>query len=154
MPEIVVMRGNDGKLCGLGEKHHASLVKFKRMLHAAAPGETFAFSYKVPRSPQHHRWFFARVNELLGMQETFTDMEHLMVFLKVGAGFVEFMPGTDGQLVAVPKSIAWHTLDEREFTEVRMAMQTFLWTQQAQAALWPRLNPDQRYAMVDTWFRG
>lgn len=154
MPEIVVMRGNDGKLCGLGEKHHASLVKFKRMLHAAAPGETFAFSYKVPRSPQHHRWFFARVNELLGMQETFTDMEHLMVFLKVGAGFVEFMPGTDGQLVAVPKSIAWHTLDEREFTEVRMAMQNFLWTQQAQAALWPHLNPDQRYAMVDAWIRG
>lgn len=154
MPEIVVMRGNDGKLCGMGEKHHASLVKFKRMLHAAAPGETFAFSYKVPRSPQHHRWFFARVNELLGMQETFCDLEHLMVFLKVGAGFVEFMHGSDGQLVAVPKSIAWHTLDEREFTEVRIAIQNFLWTEPAQVALWPHLNPDQRYAMVHQWFHG
>ena len=154
MPEIVVMRGNDGKLCGLGEKYQASLVKFKRLLQSAAPGETFSFTYKVPRSPQHHRWFFARVNDLLGMQETFSDLEHLLVFLKVGAGFVEFMPGSDGQLVAVPKSIAWHTLDEREFTEVRMAMQNFLWTPQAQAALWPHLNPDQRYAMVDTWSRG
>ena len=60
----------------------------------------------------------------------------------------------NGQLVAVPKSIAWHTLDEREFTEVRMAMQNFLWTQQAQAALWPHLDADQRYAMVDAWSRG
>lgn len=154
MPEIVVMRGTDGKLCGLGERYHASLVKFKRMLQEAAPGETFSFYYRVPRSPQHHRWFFARVNDLLGMQETFSDLEHLMVFLKVGAGFVEFMPGTDGQLVAVPKSIAWHTLDEREFTEVRMAIQNFLWTQQAQAALWPNLNSDRRYAMVDAWSRG
>ena len=154
MPEIVVMRGDDGKLCGLGAKYHASLLKFKRMLLGAAPGETFSFSYKVPRSPQHHRWFFARVNELLDMQESFADLEHLMVFLKVGAGYVEFMPGTDGQLVAVPKSIAWHALDEREFTEVRIAIQNFLWTEPAQVALWPHLNPDQRYAMVHQWFHG
>ena len=154
MPEIVVMRDNDGKLAGLGEKSHASLVKFRRMLQEAAPGETFSFSYRCPRSPRHHKWFFARVNELLGMQEVFTDLEHLIVFLKVGAGFVEFLPGMDGQLVAVPKSIAWHLLDEREFTEVRMAMQAFLWTPQAQAALWPQLTPDQRYAMVEAWSRG
>ena len=154
MPEIVVMRDNTGKLAGLGEKNHASLVKFRRMLQEAAPGETFSFSYRCPRSPRHHKWFFARVNELLGMQEVFTDLEHLIVFLKVGAGFVDFLPGMDGQLVAVPKSIAWHLLDEREFTEVRMAMQAFLWTPQAQAALWPQLTPDQRYVMVEAWSRG
>lgn len=154
MPEIVVMRGNDGKLQGVGSKYNASLIKFRRMLEEAEPGETYHFSYRCPRSPQHHRWFFARVNELLEMQETFADIEHLLVFLKVGAGFVEFLPGSDGQLVAVPKSIAWHTLDEREFTETRIAMQTFLWTDAAQAALWPHLNTDQRYAMVDAWSRG
>ena len=154
MPEIVVMRDNDGKLAGLGTKNHASLVKFKRMLQEAEPGETFHFSYRCPRSPQHHRWFFARLDVLLGMQESFADLEHLLVFLKVGAGFVDFLPGMDGQLVAVPKSIAWHLLDEREFTEVRMAMQTFLWTPQAQAALWPQLTPDQRYSMVEAWSRG
>ena len=87
MPEIVVMRDNTGKLAGLGEKNHASLVKFKRMLQEAEPGETFSFSYRCPRSPRHHKWFFARVNELLGMQEVFTDLEHLLVFLKVGSGF-------------------------------------------------------------------
>lgn len=154
MPEIVVVKGNDGKLCGLGHKYSASLAKFRRTLDAAEIGQTFSFSYKLPRSPQHHSWFFARVNDLLDMQESFADLEHLMVFLKVGAGFVEFMPGTDGQLVAVPKSIAWHTLDERGFTEVRMAMQNFLWTPRAQAALWPHLDADQRYAMVDQWRRG
>jgi len=154
MPEIVVMRDNDGKLAGLGVKNHASLVKFRRMLQEAEPGETFHFSYRCPRSPQHHRWFFSRLDVLLGMQESFADTEHLLVFLKVGAGFVDFLPGMDGQLVAVPTSIAWHLLDEREFTEVRMAMQTFLWTPQSQAALWPQLTPDQRYAMVDQWSRG
>ena len=154
MPEIVVMRDNDGKLAGLGAKNHASLVKFRCMLQEAEPGETFTFSYRCPRSPQHHKWFFSRLDVLLGMQESFADTEHLLVFLKVGAGFVDFLPGMDGQLVAVPKSIAWHLLDEREFTEVRMAMQAFLWTPKAQAALWPQLTPDQRYSMVDQWSRG
>ncbi len=154
MPEIVVMRDNDGKLAGLGAKNHASLVKFRCMLQEAAPGEIFTFSYRCPRSPQHHKWFFSRLDVLLGMQESFADTEHLLVFLKVGVGFVDFLPGMDGQLVAVPKSIAWHLLDEREFTEVRMAMQTFLWTPQAQAALWPQLTPDQRYSMVDQWSKG
>ena len=154
MPEIVVMRDNTGRLVGLGERDNAALVNFRRMLQDAVPGETFVFSYEAPRSPVHHRWLFWRVDVLLGMQEVFIAKKNLMDFLKVGAGLVDFKPGTDGQLVAVPRSIAWHTIDEREFTEARMAIEDFMWTDQAQATLWPHLTPAQRSEMVDAWSRG
>jgi hypothetical protein len=96
---------------------------------------------------------FARLQALFDRQESFADLEHLLVFLKVGAGFVEFLPGPNGQLVAVPKSIAWEKLDEKEFTEVRERIWNFLWTKPAQQALWPHLSAEQRYAMLEQWNR-
>jgi hypothetical protein len=154
MPDVLIVKSDTGHLSGLSAKDHRAYQKFKSVVTGMEPGETMQFSYRLPRSPQHHRYFFARVNDLLGRQEVFSDLDHLMIFLKVGAGFVDFMPGPDGQLVAVPKSIKWIELDEKEFTEVRMAMWDFLWTEQAQAALWPHLGADQRYACVDSWSRG
>lgn len=153
MPDVLIVKSETGNLSGLSAKDHRAYEKFKRVVTGMEPGETMQFSYRLPRSPQHHKFFFARVNDLLGRQEVFADLDHLMVFLKVGAGFVDFMPGPSGQLVAVPKSIKWIELDEKEFTEVRQAIWDFLWTEQAQAALWPHLGADQRYACVDSWSR-
>lgn len=151
MPECIVMKDNTGKLAGLDDTSRRRYEKFKRVVMGLEPGETMLFSYRLPRSPQHHRYVFARLQALFERQESFADLEHLMVFLKVGAGFVEFLPGPNGQLVAVPKSIAWERLDEKEFTEVREAIWQFLWTKPAQQALWPHLSPERRNAMVEQW---
>ena len=56
-------------------------------------------------------------------------------------------------VIAVPKSIAWHRLDEQEFCEVRRLVWDFLWTEQAQAALWPHLGSHERYVLIDEWVR-
>lgn len=153
MVDCVIVKDETGHLSGLGETNRRRYEKFKRVVTGLVPGETVQFSYRLPRSPQHHRYVFARLQALFERQESFADLEHLLVFLKVGAGFVEFMPGPNGQLVAVPKSIAWERLDEKEFTEVRESIWQFLWTKPAQQALWPHLSPDRRYAMVDQWVR-
>ncbi len=152
MAELIVFRDEDGKLAGFGEKGRRAFNKFKKLVDELEIGETIQFSYRRPRSPQHHKFFFARMNNLLDMQESFKDLEELLVFVKVGAGFVEFMPSC-GQLVAVPKSIAWHLLEEKDFTEVHRAIVDFLWTAQAQCALWPHLDDAKRYAMVDQLLR-
>jgi hypothetical protein len=154
MPECLIFKDETGKLAGHGAKGHRAYEKFRRVVAGLEPGEMIQFTYKLPRSPQHHRYVFARLSALFDMQESFTDFDQLLVFLKVGAGFVDFMPGPGGQLVAVPKSIAWAELEEKDFTEVRQAMWDFLWTEQAQAALWPHLDANQRYACVDSWSRG
>lgn len=153
MSELVVFKNELGKLEGFGEKGRRAWAKFTKIVKGLEAGETLQFAWKMPRSPQHHRFFFARIQALLDRQETFTDFDHFLIFLKVGAGFVEFMPGPDGMLVAVPKSIAWHLLDEQEFCEARRLVWDFLWTRPAQVALWPHLNDNQRYAMVDQWIR-
>lgn len=152
MAELVIYRDADGKLAGFGDKGRRAYEKFKRLVDELEIGETLQFSYRRPRSPQHHKFFFARMNNLLDMQESFKDLEELIVFLKVGAGFVDFMPSC-GQLVAVPKSIAWHMLEEKDFTEAHQSIVNFLWTAEAQRALWPHLSADKRYAMVDQLLR-
>ena len=43
-------------------------------------------------------------------------------WLKVGAGFVDLMPGPDGALVAMPKSISWVTLDEQGYVRCRVGL--------------------------------
>lgn len=153
MTDIVIFKNDEGRLSGLGEKGRRAYEKFKKVIAELEVGETVGFSYKLPRSPNHHKFVFARFQALLERQETFDDLEHLITFLKVGAGFVEFMPGPGGQLVAIPKSIAWANLEEQEFIETKRAIWDFLWTSVAQAALWPHLDNHQRYAMVDGWVR-
>ena len=149
MPDLVVYRGEDGKLQGLGEKGRRAWEKFRRVVEGLEVGETMGFSYRLPRSPNHHRFFFARLAGLFARQERFDDDERLLEWLKVGAGFVDLMPGPDGALVAVPKSISWVTLDEQGFIEVHRAIRDFLMTPRAQEYLWPHLAPHARNQMVE-----
>lgn len=152
MPELIICKDSTGQLEGFGEKGRRAWLKFRKTVAELEPGETVEFSYKLPRSPQHHKFFFARLQALLERQEAFEDLEHLLTFLKVGAGLVDFMPSPRG-LVAVPKSIAWVSLDEQEFVEATRAIRDFLWTDAAQAALWPHLSEQRRYQVVEQWHR-
>lgn len=152
MSDLVIFKGQDGKLEGLGEKGRRAWAKFRKVVAGLEAGETVQFSYKLPRSPRHHRFFFAKLAELFDRQEQFTDVERLLEWLKVGAGHADLMPGRDGIPCAVPRSINWATLEEQGFIEFTRAMNDFLWTPQAQAFLWPHLGDRQRYEMVDQWF--
>ena len=152
MPELIIVKDNTGQLEGLGEKGRRAWLKFRKVVSELEPGETMEFSYRLPRSPQHHRFFFARLQALFERQEAFENVEHLLTFLKVGAGLVDWMASPRG-LVAVPQSIAWINLDEQQFIEATRAIRDFLWTDAAQAALWPHLNEQRRYQMVDQWVR-
>jgi len=153
MSELVIFKNEQGRLEGFGEKGRRAYMKFRKLVEELAPGEMLGFSYKIPRSPQHHRFVFARFQALLDRQETFSDLEHLIIFLKVGAGFVDYMAGPRGELVAIPKSIAWDRLEEQDFIEAKRLIWDFLWTDIAQAALWPHLSREKQYAMVDQWVR-
>jgi hypothetical protein len=71
----------------------------------------------------------------------------------VGAGHAEFLPGLDGVICAIPKSIAWAELDEQEFIEFMRAVNDFLWTDVAQAVLWPHLGAAWRHECIEGWHR-
>lgn len=150
MPDILIFKDENNQWHGYGEKGRRGWDKWQRVCDQLAPGELIGFSYHLARSPRHHKFFFARLHALFDRQESFNKVEHLLEFLKMGAGHVHWIPSA-GVLVPVPDSIDWMSLDEQEFTEVKRSVWDFLYTPQAQASLWPHLTPMRRYRMIYEW---
>lgn len=67
-----------------------------------------------PRNPRFHRLFFAALKAGLDMADLELSMESWRAMVTCGAGHCDFVNGPKG-LVAVPRSIAWATMDETEF---------------------------------------
>lgn len=151
MSSVVLYRAEDGKLAGMGDRGQRQFSKFKRAIEALPIGATLQFDYRLPRSPKHHRLFFAKLRELHARQETFDTEDDLRMWLLVGAGYCHFIPGTDGQLVAVPQSLDWVTLEEVDFLEVHRRVDAFMWEPRARRVLWPHLGDERSHWAVDCW---
>jgi hypothetical protein len=152
--QLVIYKNESGKLEGLGEKGRRAWLKFLKVIKEMTPGETLGFTYKLPRSPQHHKFFFLKLTDLFNRQEVFADQRRMLDWLKVGAGHLDLLPGRDGTPVAIPKSISWEELEEQDFIEFARSMNDFLWTDYAQTVLWPHLSEEKRYECIDNWHRG
>ena len=114
MPTVILHRAQDGKLEGLSERDKKAFAKFRKRLDELGDG-SLLFSWQEPRSGPYHRRFFSLVNRILMAQDQFQDIEHLIAWLKTGAGYVDLVPGPKGKPVALPKSINWATLDQADF---------------------------------------
>jgi hypothetical protein len=147
--EVVVVKSENGKLEGLGEKGGRAWRRFQAWVAEMAVGDTLRFEWHKPRSLQHHRHFFAMLNALFDAQERFDDENKMRQWLTVGAGYCDFVPGPAGVMCALPQSIAFHRLDESEFSELRGAVDRFLWTDAARKFLWPHLSDRASYEAVD-----
>ena len=151
MSAVVITKGETGALEGFGQKGARAWAKFRARVAAMAPGETLHFEWHEPRSPQHHKLFFAKLGALLDLQEQFEDTDTLRQWLTVGAGYCRFVPGPTGRMVALPLSIAWHRMEEVEFAELHRKVDDFLWTPHARAFLWPHMTDQQSYNLIDLW---
>ncbi len=143
MSNVVLVKGEDGKLAGFGEKGARAWSKFRRRLDEMVIGETLEFAWYKPRSGPHHCLFFAQLGALYDRQEQFIDIDMLRAWLTVGAGYCIFAPGPGGKSVALPQSIAWHKMDETEFGELHRAVNGFLRTVHAQRFLWGHLGDEK-----------
>lgn len=151
MSRLVITKGMDGKLCGLDEKSQRAYNKFKAVVSSLLPGQTLGFTFRVPRSPQHHAFFFKKLQMLLDRTETFTELDKLRAWVILGAGICDFVPGLDGKPNAIPKSMDFDSMDESEFSELHRSVDAFLWSLRAQEILWPALNADQRWACMESF---
>ncbi|RYF59454.1 MAG: DUF1367 family protein [Comamonadaceae bacterium] len=151
MSSVVLYRAEDGKLAGLGDKGHRQYEKFKRAAAALEPGETLQFEYRLPRSAKHHRYFFWKLKGLFDRQEMFEHEEDMRAWVLVGAGYCHFVPGTDGQLVAIPQSMDWAKLEEADFLEVHRRVDAFLWELRARRVLWPHIDEAKSFKAVEAW---
>lgn len=151
MTTITITKGPDGKLQGLDDKGQRAYAKFKRMVADLDYGQTITFAYRFPRSPKHHKLLFAKLQSLLQRTESFDDLGHLRHWVVMGAGFCDFVPGTDGKPNAIPKSMDFDNMDEADFSELHRSMDSFLWTSRAQETLWPALDEEARYACMQSF---
>lgn len=151
MSKIVLIKGDTGKLEGQDPISARAYEKFKRTVDGMSPGDTMAFSFKLPRSISHHGLFFAKLTSLLARTERFEKLDGLRYWLTMGAGYVDYVPGKLGKLHAIPLSIQFESMDEAEFQELHRAIDDFLWTPYAQAVLWPQLSEQRRHDNVQSF---
>lgn len=148
MPTVTLERGPDGKLRGISAKDERAYAKFRHRLDTL--DGSIVFSWQEPRSGPFHRRFFAILNRLYEAQEQFQDIDHLLTWMKVGAGFVDLVPGPNGKPVALARSIAFHRLDQAEFEPIASAIWVFSRSIYCTRFLWPHLDDDQGMGMAES----
>jgi hypothetical protein len=147
--EVLLTRNGDGKITGLTEPDARAWARCRRMLESLVPGECVRLAFWIPRSPQFHRRHFALLGAVFEQQEQFADREQFRMWVQVGAGHCDFVPGPKGRMVALPKSIAWHKLEDTEFAAHHAAVVEFLRSAHCIGFLWPQLNQAERQQTIE-----
>lgn len=137
-------------LGGLGERDQKSWRRFWNFFLRAEAGEMVTIKTATKRIGVFHRRHMLIESRVFEAQERIKDFDQFRLWLKLGAGFVDWMAGPRGGVVPVPKSISYGECDEVEFREFHDAAMAFLRTDHAMAYLWPKLPAKQRCDAIDT----
>lgn len=149
-PESAVMRRVLFELIGgLGEQNASRWRRFWNWIKRAEVGEVFQIETWTPRQGVFHRKHMALESAVFQSQEKIGEFEAFRTWLKVGAGFVDWIPGPKGGVIPVPKSISYAKLDEHGMQEFHAAAVRFLRTAHAQKVLWRHLSPADRSEMME-----
>lgn len=81
-------------------------------------GETLRCSLKKPRDYTNHKRYFALLTLTFDNQSAYTNFEHFRKAVQIAAGHVDELITLDGEVVLVPRSIDYTTLDELQFCVV------------------------------------
>lgn len=147
MPTVNLIKGPDNKLTGLTERDTKAYAKFKTRVEEL-DGSILTFTWKEPRSGKYNARHFVMLNALFEHQEQFADPRQFRKWLEVGAGYCDFVPGPNGRMVALEKSIDYDTLDQLEFQPIHEAVVAFARSAHATKFLWPHLSDQQAWDMM------
>ncbi|OGT57547.1 MAG: hypothetical protein A3E01_08395 [Gammaproteobacteria bacterium RIFCSPHIGHO2_12_FULL_63_22] len=153
MPSVLIVKNEMGKLEGFGQRGAKTYAKFLGAVSALEVGEMLSFDYRVPRAPRFHRLHFVMLSTVYESQEVLTDDYKFRKWAEVGAGHCDFLPGAQGELIAVPRSIDYTSLDDVEFGDVHSAVKSFFRGEHARRYLWPHLSEVQTWEMVEALLR-
>ena len=103
-------------LRGATAKDQEAWAKFRRRLETMKAGTWLRIETAVPRHGKHHRKFFALLQLIAENSETYDTVEKALVAVELIVGHFEpaIHPET-GELLQVPKSIAFESLDQDAF---------------------------------------
>lgn len=87
-------------------------------------GEVYRADVVKPRSWQHHKLCFALLNLTYANQERWSNFESFRKAIAIAAGHTEELVTVHGEVIRLPASLSYDSLDEIEFTKVFGAMMT------------------------------
>jgi TusA-related sulfurtransferase len=154
MSEITLVKNDQGQIEGFGEADKRAWNRFKKNLRSMEPGELVKITTKAPRVGAFHRRHMKMENVVFDSQERIGNFDQFRYWLKVGAGFVDWMAGARGGVIPVPKSISYEKCDEDEMREFHRDAVDFLRTDHAAHYLWPHLPVEQALEMIEVILRG
>lgn len=104
----IIMRKTPGSMLG------ATDTVGREAMEALKPGD-YLVTIKKPRNVAHHRKLFALLSLIQKNQTRYQTVEELLDAIKVYTGHCTVMQLRDGTEVRIPKSIAFHALDQVSF---------------------------------------
>jgi len=126
---------------GLSDADKKSWRRFWNYVLSLGSGEIFSIETWAPRSARFHRRHMKIESTVFKSQERIRTFEQFRYWLKIGAGFVDWMAGPKGGVVPVPRSISYKKCDEETMRKFHDDAVAFLRTEHAQHYLWPHLSP-------------
>lgn len=127
-----------GIVDGLGESGRKQWRRFFNSLMRMEPGEMVEIRTHKARSGPFHRRHMLIETRLFESQEKFKQFEQFRNWLKVGAGFCDWVVGPKGGVIPIPRSIKFSTLEEDEMRQVHEDMIAFIRGPHASKVLWPK----------------
>ena len=127
--------------------------KIWKRLMGLEPGELAVIEFVIPRSGPFHRRHMAIISAVFDAQDRFEDFDQFWIWLKVGAGWVDWCAGPKGGVVPIPKSISYAKADQAQFEDYHAKVIAFLRGQHAAPFLWRHLGNDAHW-MIDSILGG
>lgn len=82
-------------------------------------GAEIIVTIRKPRSPKHHRFFFAMLRKVLENTDDWQTEDELLDALKLATGHTEQRLTLEGKMYTVPRSISFASMPEDVFTRFR-----------------------------------
>lgn len=139
-----------GAVDGLGERGKKQWRRLWNRIFKLQPGEAMEIVTRQERLGWYHRKHMALEQRVFEAQEVFEHFRTFRAWLKIGAGHVEFVPGSDGQLQAVPLSISYADMEQAQMEEFHDAAVAFLRSSRGASQLWPHLAVAAAGDMIDS----
>lgn len=106
-------------------------------------GKEVILTSRQPRSPEHHRWFFAFLTKVIeNTDNQWSSVEELRDALKIAAGYYIVRQDMNGEWYRIPKSMSYASMKGDEFKR-------FVDACKYQVALHTGLDPDELFREVD-----
>jgi hypothetical protein len=137
----VVRKFLTGMLSGATDKDTRAWNRYVRALNESSAGECFSLKVQRQRDGKFHRRHMGMISHIFKAQERVEDFEAFRLWLKVGSGFVTWMPGPTGGVFPVPRSINFNTCSEEDMREFHDGVCRFLRTGHAPKYLFPHVDP-------------